>query len=256
MASELSLPIYYLDLRSKCLNGIVLQEAITAGKLRHCPPVIIHFEEFQESIRNFMAQNPSTANTQGTPGSEAGMTIQGLQCAIEGLGTPHALFIFTSSQPLPRLEDMSDLGTQQEWRGLLRRLHDPWSIPPIDEQSAARYIGCFLDTYLGTISDTTALPERISKLVEAWALRDAAVPLDMLAKYCHSRLCAAHAARLVAVETDGVRVRPQHGDDFVGMLFEDSALRGWPRRYTGGGLGEPACKRRRLASDPTDLRGS
>ena len=78
----------------------------------------------------------------------------------------------------------------------------------------------------------------------------------MLAKYCHSRLCAAHAARLVAVETDGVRVRPQHGDDFVGMLFEDSALRDWPRRYAGGGLGEPACKRRRLASDPTDLRGS
>ena len=143
---------------------------------------------------------------------------------------------------------MTDQGTQQEWRGLLRRLHDPWSIPPIDEQSAARYIGCFLDTYLGTISDTTALPERISKLVEAWALRDAAVPLDMLAKYCHSRLCAAHAARLVAVETDGVRVRPQHGDDFVGMRFEDDALRDWPRRYAGGGLDEPAYKRRRLAT--------
>mgnify|MGYP001488885367 CR=1 FL=1 len=95
---------------------------------------------------------------------------------------------------------MSDLGAQREWRGLLRRLHDPWSIPPIDDQSAARYIGFFLDTYLGTISDTTALPERISELVEAWALRDAAVPLDMLAKYCHSRLCAGHAARLVAVE--------------------------------------------------------
>ena len=40
MASELSLPIYYLDLRSKCLNGTALQEAITAGELRHCPPVI------------------------------------------------------------------------------------------------------------------------------------------------------------------------------------------------------------------------
>ena len=100
------------------------------------------------------------------------------------------------------------------------------------------------------------MPELTSKLVEAWAVHEAAVPLDMLAKYCHSRLCAAHAARLVAVETDGVRVRPQHGDDFVGMLFEDDALRDWPRRYAGGGLGEPACKRRRLASDPTDLRGS
>ena len=73
------------------------------------------------------------------------------------------------------------------------------------------------------------------------------VPLDMLAKYCYSRLCAAHAARLVAVETDGVRVRPQRGDDFVGMLFEDGALRDWPRRCAGGGLDEPACKRRRLA---------
>ena len=128
--------------------------------------------------------------------------------------------------------------------------------PAYRRKSAARYIGCFLDTYLGTISDTTALPERISKLVEAWALRDAAAPLDMLAKYCHSRLCDAHAARLVAVETDGVRVRPQHGDDIVGMLFEDDALRDWPRRYAGGGHDEPACKRRRLASDPTDLRGS
>ena len=90
MASELSLPIYYLDLRSKSLNGTALQEAIIAG-LRHCLPVIFHFEEFQESIRTFMAQNLSATNTQGTHGSEAGATIQSLQCAIEGLGTPHAL---------------------------------------------------------------------------------------------------------------------------------------------------------------------
>ena len=77
----------------------------------------------------------------------------------------------------------------------------------------------------------------------------------MLAKYCHSRLCAAHAARLVAVETDGVRVRPQHGDDFVGMLFEDDALRDWPRRYAGGGHDEPACKRRRLATSSAAATG-
>ena len=151
---------------------------------------------------------------------------------------------------------MSDLGTQQEWRGLLRRLQDPWSIPPIDEQSAARYIGCFVDTYMGTNADITALQERISKLEEAWAVHEVAVPLDLVAKYCHSRLRGAHASRFVTVETDGVRVLPEHGDDFVRMLFEDGALRDWPRRYAGGGLEEPACKRRRLASDPTDLRGS
>ena len=105
------------------------------------------------------------------------------------------------------------------------------------------------------MSDTTSLPERSSELVEKWAARDAAVPLDMLAKYCHNRLCAAHAARLVAVETDGVRVRPEHGDDFVGMLIEDGALRDFPRLYAGGCLDEPSCKRQSLGSDPTDLRG-
>ena len=157
MASELSLPIYYLDLRSKSLNGTALQEAITAGLLRHCLPVIFHFEEFQESIRTFMAQNLAATNTQGAHGSEAGVTIQSLQCAIEGLGTPHALFIFTSSQPLSRLNEMSDLGTQQEWRGLLRRLHELWSTPTINEQSAGKYIGCFVDTYMGTNADITVL---------------------------------------------------------------------------------------------------
>ena len=254
MASQLSLPIYYLDLRSKCLNDTTLQVAITAGKLRHCSPVIFHFDEFQSSMRAFMAPNLTATHTQGAPGSEAGVTIQGLQGAIEGLGTPHALFIFTSSQPLPCLEGMSDLGTRQEWRGLMRRLHDPWRIPPIDEQSAARYLDCFLDTYLGTISDITALPERTSKLVEAWAVHEGALPLDMLAKYCHSRLCDAHAAGLVAVEADGVRVLPQHGNSFVGMLFENDVVRDWQGRYAGGGLGEPACKRRRLASDSTGPR--
>ena len=109
---------------------------------------------------------------------------------------------------------------------------------------------------MGTNVDTTALQERSSKLEEAWAVHEVAVPLDLVAKYCHSRLRDAHAARFVAVETDGVRLQPEHGDVFVGMLFEDGALRGWPRRYAGGGLDEPAWKRQRLVSDPTALRGS
>ena len=32
-----------------------------------------------------------------------------------------------AASPIPCLQDMSDLGTQREWRGLLRRFHDPWS---------------------------------------------------------------------------------------------------------------------------------
>ena len=32
-----------------------------------------------------------------------------------------------AASPIPCLQDMSDLGTQREWRGLLRRPHDPWS---------------------------------------------------------------------------------------------------------------------------------
>ena len=117
------------------------------------------------------------------------------------------------------------------------------------EEDSEPSVGCFLDTYLGTVSDTIALPERISKLVDAWSVRDAAVPLDMLATYCHRRLSAARAASLVVVETDGVRVRPENGDDFVGMLFEHDALWDWPRCYAGGGLDESAGKRRRLAGD-------
>ena len=109
---------------------------------------------------------------------------------------------------------------------------------------------------MGTNADITALQERISKLEEAWAVHEVAVTLDLVAKYCHSRLRDAHAARFVTVETDGVRVQPEHGDDIVRMLFEDGPLRDWPRRYAGGGLDEPAWKRQRLGSDPSALRGS
>ena len=82
------------------------------------------------------------------------------------------------------------------------------------------------------------------------------MPLDLVAKYCHSRLRDAHARRFVTMGADGVRVQPEDGDDFVRMLLEDGALRGWPRRYAGGGLDEPAWKRQRLGSDPTALHGS
>ena len=95
----------------------------------------------------------------------------------------------------------------------------------IDEQSAARYIGCFVDTYMGTNADITALQERNSKLEKAWAVHAVAVPLDLVAKYCHSRLRDAHAALFVTVETDGVRVQLEHAGVFVRMLFEEGALR-------------------------------
>ena len=113
-----------------------------------------------------------------------------------------------------------------------------------------------MDAHMGTNADIAALQERISKLEEAWAVHEVAVPLDLVAKDCHSRLRDAHAARFVIVETDGARVQPEHGDVFVWMLFEDGALRGWPRRYAGGGLDEPAGKRQGLGSDRTALRGS
>ena len=64
MARELSLPIYYLDLRSKFLNGTALQEAITAGRLRHCPPVVFPSEEFQESTRTATCAKPKLADRQ------------------------------------------------------------------------------------------------------------------------------------------------------------------------------------------------
>ena len=54
----------------------------------------------------------------------------------------------------------------------------------------------------------------------------------------------------MTVETDGVRVLPEREVDFVTMLFDDDALRDWPRGYAGGGVDEPACKRQRLGSDP------
>ena len=109
---------------------------------------------------------------------------------------------------------------------------------------------------MGTNADITALQERISKLVEAWAAHEVVVPLDTLAKYCHSRLRDAHAARFVTVETDGVRVQQEDGDDFVRMLFEDGTLWDWPRRYAGGGLDDLAWKRQRLGGDAAALRSS
>ena len=50
------------------------------------------------------------------------------------------------------------------------------------------------------------------------------------------------------VETEGVRVRLEHGDYFVEMLFEAVALCEWLRRYAGGGLDVSSGKRWRLAS--------
>ena len=141
---------------------------------------------------------------------------------------------------------MTDQGTQQEWRGLLRRFHKPWGIPNVQESSAENYILCFVDTYMGAHVDSTALPQCISKFVKAWGVRDVARPQDSLAKYCQSRLRDAHANGFVGVGSDGVRVLPQKEADFVRMLFDDDALRDWPRGYAGGGVDEPACKRQRL----------
>ena len=165
------------------------------------------------------------------------VTIQGLQCLLEGIGTPNnALFVFTSSRSLPRLEDLTSEEMRHEWEGLLRRLPVRASIPPISKKAALEFFSCFLATYLPAGVDTSIPGPFAKQLVEAWSFDAQAVPYDMIAKYCEQQLRDAFIRGFVVSDGgDGHMSVPRDSvDAFLGVIFDSAALTAWPASYAGG----------------------
>ena len=240
LASELALPIYYIDLRSPCLDDSALRDAITPRKLRRNLPVIFHIDEFQSMIEAWLDRHPSigAATAPLAPHSPTRVTIQGLQCLLEGIGTRNnALFVFTSSRDLPRLQDLTSDEMRDEWEGLLRRLPaDNPPIPPISEKAALQFFSCFLATYLPAGVDTSIPGPLAKQLVEAWPFDAQAVPYDMLAKYCEQQLRDAFIeGHVVSDGGDGHMSVPRASvAAFLDVIFDSAALMAWPATYAGG----------------------
>ena len=244
LASELALPIYYIDLRSPCLDDSALRDAITPRKLRHNLPVIIHIDEFQVMINAWLDRHLSNGDATAPQARDSPIrvTIQGLQCLLEGIGTPNnALFVFTSSRDLPAEEELKDLSEEMrhEWYGLLRRFPEGCRecIPPVSKKAALDFFSCFLATYLPTGVDTSMWESSAKQLVEAWSFdAQQAVPYDMLAKYCEQQLRDAFIRGFVVSDGgDGHMSVPRDSvDAFLGVIFDSAALTAWPASYAGG----------------------
>ena len=200
LASELALPIYFIDLRSTCIDDSTLRDAITPRKLRHDLPVIFHIDEFQSMMDAWADHGPANAREPGGLCPPTRVTIQGLQSLLEGIATPrNALFMFTSSRDLPSLEDLGDRPMRHEWEGLLRRLPVRASISPVGRVAAVQFMSCFLATYLPAGSNTGIYIRQWEKLLDAWSLETQELPFDMLAKYCDQQLRDAFMEGLVGV---------------------------------------------------------
>ena len=122
LASDLGLPIYYIDLRASFLDDSVLRDALTPRKLRHNLPVLFHFDEFQSMIETWADLTGLGSTEQSPQPPPTCVTIQGLQSVLEGISTPNnALFVFTGSRDLPKLESLPSRQMRHEWEGVLRR---------------------------------------------------------------------------------------------------------------------------------------
>jgi len=237
LASELALPVYYIDLRSACLDDTTLRDAITPRKLRHNPPVIFHIDEFQSMMEAWFDRSPAGAREPNLQTAPTRVTIQGLQSVLEGIATPsNALFVFTGSRDLPLLENLTDGDLRHEWEGLLRRLPVRASIPPVSPHAALEFLSCFLASYLPAGSDAVDFGTQCDQLVKAWSFDTQPVPFDMLAKYCEQQLRDAFIRGLVVADADGMRVPHECVGTFLEVVFDHEALSSWPSSYAGGKL--------------------
>ena len=231
LASELALPIYYLDLRAPYLDDGTLRDAITGRRVKHNPPVLFHIDEFQ-SMMEAWPVSTSIRNSNMTPTK---VTIQGLQSVLEGIGTPRqSIFIITSSRDLPQLEDMTEDGMCHEWVGLLRRLSLRALIPPVSRKAAIEYLSTFLAQYVPVDPDTVVSARYKDELCQAWSLETHKIPFDMLTKYLSQQLRVAFIQGVVIVDADQWRVLPDHIVKFMTIVFDPAALSMWPSEYAGG----------------------
>ena len=236
LASELGLPIYYIDLQAPFLNDSVLRDALTPRKLKHDLPVIFHFDEFQSMIEAWTnnARAESGPIDHSLLSQSTRVTIQGLQSVLEGISTPsNALFIFTGSQDLPMLKSMSCGAMRHEWEGLLRRFPVREMIPPIGRDDVTKVVSHFFRQFVpeGAIEKV-----HIDHLEQAWDLaveRD--IPFDMASKYCQERLRDAFIEDLVIIR-QGLHVPLEDVKSFVDFVFDKESLTTWRERYAGGKL--------------------
>lgn len=234
LASELGLPIYYIDLRASFLNDSVLRDALTPRKLRHNLPVIFHFDEFQSIIEAWGDSTKSAPNEHVRQSPPTRVTIQGLQSVLEGISTPNnALFVFTGSQDLPKLDTLPPGPIRHEWEGMLRRFPVREMIPPIGRDAAIAFVSHFFSQYLpeGAIKQL-----QVNQLEAGWDLGTEGIPFDMASKYCQHRLRDSFIEGLLVPDRNGMRVPPEHIDLFVERAFDTSGLRSWRDSYAGGKL--------------------
>jgi len=181
LAGELQAPIYYIDLRSPAINDAVLRDSMARNRLRHNPPVLFHFDEFQAPLQQWLTGEAMSDRSDGC------VTIEGLQCMLEGIATPNnAVFIFTSSMDLPILEDVPCARLRAELQGLLRRFSSIVRIPPLDPATAEGFMEGFLRGYVCS-HDWGAVRRGQGWKGFAAAWRnwepEVGVPFDMLSKY-------------------------------------------------------------------------
>ena len=239
LASDLGLPIYYIDLRASFLDDSVLRDALTPRKLRHNLPVLFHFDEFQSMIEAWADSAEPGSKEQSLQAPPTRVTIQGLQSVLEGISTPsNALFVFTGSRDLPELESLPLGPVRHEWEGVLRRLPVREMIPPIGRDVTFAFVSHFLAQYL---PETAIRKSHFDQLEQVWDLGKSAnvIPFDMVSKYCQHQLRDAFIDGLVVVDRDGMRVPPEYVDSFLECVFDVKRLGMWRDSYAGGKLQTP-----------------
>ena len=233
LASELGLPIYYIDLHADFITDTVLRDAITPKKLRHNLPVIFHVDEFQSMIEAWADH----ADERTEKANQPKITIEGLQSVLEGIATPnHALFVFTGSRAVPDLKEIKNETLRHEWEGLLRRLSVREMIPVVGKDSVAEFYTSYLSPYLPSGADLGRIRGKCRVLVESWCVESTPVPFDMLGKYAEQQLRHAYVKGLLVAGGPGMhmRVPAEKFEDFVSVFFNTEMLGKWPCTYVGG----------------------
>lgn len=231
LAGELCLPLYNVDLSSPHVTNEVLRESVTPNRLIHNLPVIFHFDEFQSMIGEW-CQDPAKAQAKT---SKSNVTIQGLQCMLEGTSTPNnAIFVFTSSQALPDFTGATE-DVQHEWRGLLRRFPVQVHIPMMSANERKDYCQQFLAAYLTDpwVSTHPKEMKRWCAFEEVWDLRRRGVHFDMFSKYLQDRTQAAYIRGLMTSCPEGCKVRQECRDMYLDALFDTGEVQRWMTSYAG-----------------------
>lgn len=232
LAGELGLPLYNVDLSSPHVTNDTLREVITPNKLVHNLPVIFHVDEFQAMIGEWSGDRTTASRPRSL------VTIQGLQSILEGTSTPNnAIFVFTSSRPLPYLVKVGARGgeEQHEWRGLLRRFPVQVQIPMLGTAERQEYCRHYLSAYVKHPWDPKSAKEQLrwADFEAAWATVENGVPIDMIAKYAQERTQTAYIGGMMTSLPEGCKVKEECCEKYLDGFFDAEAVFRWISEYAG-----------------------